>query len=137
VRLGLGAFVLGVIATTAACSGGGGSTPTATSEAGSPTADAQTSVTVVASATPASSASPTSTPSTEPRINGLFNEPRVTMPTQQRSLGAMPASAFAPWNRIDVVLYDIAKKQSRTSGRALTRRSAGRQAARVGRGRGG
>ncbi len=52
--------------------------------------------------------SPTATPPGQTRaINGLFTEPRETEPDVRRTLGPRPPSLFAPWNREDVVVYDV------------------------------
>jgi hypothetical protein len=51
---------------------------------------------------------PSFVPSAEARtISGLFYDPRPSEPDEYRSVEPNPRDSFAPWNREDVVLYDI------------------------------
>ena len=58
---------------------------------------------------PLPSATPEPTrPPGEIGVIGLFTEPRPSPPVTTRALPAAPASAFAPWDGVSTMLYDIA-----------------------------
>ncbi|MBI2906209.1 MAG: hypothetical protein HYX92_00995 [Chloroflexi bacterium] len=62
--------------------------------------------------TPVPSASITETPPPpgQPRVTGLFTDPRLRAPDTRRSLGKTKPTTFKPWDGISTVLYDAVSR---------------------------
>src|SRR5262249_43015480 len=115
-------LLLGLVASTvefAACGGGKDAAPAPTGT-NTPEATGSLSLPALTQTAPASltpTPAPVFTPSTGARQRtGLSNDPRPTQPDEYRTVAQKPPESFMPWNRTDVVLYDVEARTERNLG---------------------